>query len=367
MDLAALSDRNGGFYVPAFEVRVDGRSLLADLAIGVSQVEIDLTLGAASRFSFTVVDTYDAERRMFLSAFGSPVLETLRFGAAVTIGVGYGDQTRLPPMISGLVTEITTTFGQDGTPELAIAGYDYLFAMTLGKVSKSWTRASDSDVVGQLAGQHNLGTDIVPTREKHGQIEQNQESDFEFIKKLAERNHYEFYVDPAKTLRFGPPRDSSDGVVTLRWGEGLLSFKPEANLATQVSAVEVYGWDPAKKEPIVGRAEAGEETGHDPRRQSGGQRVGQALFKKPVLQIRQPVFTQAEAKARARAILNDHAKKFLTGEAECIGLTDLRPDRNVTLENLGAPFSKTYYIQQTTHKVDSGGYRTRVKVKETTL
>jgi phage protein D len=86
-----------------------------------------------------------------------------------------------------------------------------------------------------------------------------------------------------------------------------------------------------------------------------------------VLQIRQPVFTQAEAKERARAILNDHAKKFVTGEAECIGLTDLLPDRNVTLDKLGDPFSKTYYIQQTTHKVDSNGYRTRVKVKETTL
>ncbi len=79
------------------------------------------------------------------------------------------------------------------------------------------------------------------------------------------------------------------------------------------------------------------------------------------------MFTQSEAKARAKAILNDRAKKFLTGEAECIGLTDLRPDRNVTLENLGDPFSKTYYIQQTTHKVDASGYRTKVKVKETTL
>jgi phage protein D len=86
-----------------------------------------------------------------------------------------------------------------------------------------------------------------------------------------------------------------------------------------------------------------------------------------VLQIRQPVFTEAEAKARAKAILNDRAKQFLTGEAECVGLTDLRPDRNVTLENLGKPFSKTYYIQQTTHKVDGNGYRTKVKVKETTL
>jgi pyruvate/2-oxoglutarate dehydrogenase complex dihydrolipoamide acyltransferase (E2) component len=41
--------------------------------------------------------------------------------------------------------------------------------------------------------------------------------------------------------------------------------------------------------------------------------------------------------------------------------------RNINLDGLGEPFSKTYYIQQTTHKVDGGGYRTRFKVKETSL
>jgi phage protein D len=367
MDLAALSNRDGAFYVPAFVVKVDGRSLVDEHFIGVSQVDVDLSLGAAGRFSFTVVDTYNMEQRKFLSAQGSPVLDVLKFGAAVTIGIGYGDRASLVPIMSGLITEITTSFSQDGSPELAIAGYDHLFGLTLGKVSKSWKKASDSDVVSKLAKQNNLATDIEPTKEKHDQIEQNQESDFEFLKKLADRNHYEFYVDASKTLRFGPPRDKQDGVVILRWGEGLLSFKPEANLATQVSAVEVYGWNEDTKEAIVGRAEAGEETGHDPRRKSGGETLGDALFKKPVLQIRQPVFTQSEAKARAKEILNDKAKQFLTGEAECVGLTDLRPDRNVKLENLGIPFSKTYYIQQTTHKVDGSGYRTKVKVKETTL
>lgn len=367
MDLAALSNRDGAFYVPAFVVKVGGKSLTDELAIGVNHVDVDLTLGAAGRFSFTVVDAYDMDRRMFLSARGQPVLDVLKFGADVEVGVGYGDRATLTKIISGLITEITTSFGEGNTPELAISGYDYLFAMTLGKVSKSWTKASDSDVASELAKQYNLGVDIEPTKEKHDQIEQNQESDFEFLKKLAERNHYEFYVDPDKKLRFGPPRDKVDGVVTLRYGESLLSFKPEANLATQISSVEVYGWDPQTKQQIVGRAQAGQETGHDPQRKSGGEQVGDAMFKKPVLQIRQPVFTQSEANARALAILNDHAKKFLTGDAECIGLVDLLPDHNVTLANLGVPFSKTYYIQQTTHKVDTNGYRTRVKVKETTL
>jgi phage protein D len=368
VDLADFSDRYGGFYAPAFAVRVGGQDLTHSLAIGVSQVEADLTLGAPGRFSFTVVDTYDLESRAFLSGTGQPVLDLLKFGAQVEIAFGYGDYTRLTPIITGLITEITTGFAEGGTPDLAVAGYDYLWPMTLGKRSQSWSQQSDSDTVATLAKEHGLGGgNIESTKEVHPQIEQNQESDYEFLKKLAERNHYEFYVDENKNLRFGPPQDRGDGIVTLRWGESLLSFRPEANLAAQVSAVEVYGWDPQTKQPIVGRAVAGEESGHDPRRQSGGERVRAVLAKAPVLQLRQPVFTQAEARRRAEAILNDHAKRFVTGEAECIGLPDLRPDRNITLGNLGNPFSKTYYLQEATHKFDSGGYRTHVKVKETSL
>ena len=367
MDLAAFAERHGSFYAPAFIVSVGGQALTQKLAIGVSGVEVDLALGAAGRFSFTVVNTYSLEEHAFVSGFGQRVLDVLTFGARIEVAAGYGDHSRLPVLISGVITEITTSFSEGGTPELTVAGYDHLFPLTLGKRSQSWTQAKDSDVVSQLAREHNLGSDIETTTEQHAQIEQNQESDFEFVKKLATRNHFEFYVDPTKKLRFGRPRDTQDGIVTLRWGESLLSFKPEANLAAQVSQVEVYGWDPQRKKAIVGKAVAGEESGHDPRRQSGGERVRAAIGRGPVLQVRQPVFTEAEAKRRAQAILNDHAKNFLTGEAECIGLPEVLPDRNITLDNLGEPFSKTYYIQQTVHKVDSGGYRTRVKVKETSL
>ena len=367
MELPDLSAKYGAFYAPAFVVRVAGSDLTRDLAIGVNGVETDLSLGAAGRFSFSVVNTYNQERRAFLSGFGTSVLDTLQFGAVVEIAFGYGDRSNLTRLITGVITEITTSFAESASPELTVAGYDHAFPMTLGKRSQSWTDATDSDAVEDLASEHNLGSDIETTQEKHAQIEQNQESDFEFVKKLAERNHFEFYVDVDKTLRFGPPRDKEDGVVTLRWGESLLSFKPEANLAAQVSQVEVYGWDPETKKPIVGKAVAGEETGHDPRRQSGGERLRTALGKGPVLQLRQPVFTEAEAKRRALAVLNDHAKQFLTGEAETIGLPELLPDRNVNIGNLGDPFSKTYYVQQTTHKFDGNGYRTRLKVKETSL
>jgi phage protein D len=370
VELATLSRKYGDFYAPAFSIRVASEDLVRDTLVAVNQVEADLVLGAAGRFSFTVGQAYSIQKRAFYTGRGKNLLDILTFGADVDICMGYGDARSMPRIASGLITEITTNYPESGTPDLSIAGYDHSFPLTIGKSSRTWTKARDSDAAHEIASFHNLDASIEDTKEKHAQIEQNSESDFEFLKKLADRNHFELFVDADRKLHFHKPSDKADAVVRLAWGEGLLSFKPEANLAGQIAKVEVRGWNPKTKETILGTATAGEESGLDGKGKSAGDRLKKFVkdpSKQPVLRLRQPVFTQAEANARAKAALNERAKQFLTGDAESVGLPEIRPDRNVELANLGAMFSKTYYIQQSTHKVDSNGYRTRFKVKETAL
>ncbi|NOT63605.1 MAG: phage late control D family protein [Acidobacteria bacterium] len=368
MELATLAKDYRDFYAPAFAVRVGGADLMRDLAVAVSQIEVDLVLGAASRFAFTVTNSYSHKLHAFRTDRGEDLLRLLAFGTTVEVCLGYRDAKSMPVMVSGMITEITTNFSEGGSPELSIAGYDHGFALTMGKNSRTWARAKDSDAAHEIASFNNINAKIDSTSEVHAQIEQNQESDWEFLKKLAERNHFELFVDERRTLHFGKPSDKADAVVRLVYGEGLLSFKPEANLAGQISRVEVYGWDRRARKQIVGIASTGEESG------LAGKSAGQLLNnfvrepnKRPTLRLRQPVFTQAEANQRAKAALSERAKQFLTGEGETIGLPELRPDRNVELANLGVPFSKVYYLQQATHKIDTNGYRTRFKVKETGL
>jgi phage protein D len=368
MELAALSKTYGAFYAPTYTVRLGRQDLMRDLVVAVSQVEVDMKLGAASRFTFTVTDCYSHKLHAFQTGLGDDLLKLLSFGAEVEICMGYGDAKSTPTAVRGTITEITTNFPESGSPELAIAGYDHGFPLTMGKKSRTWKDARDSDAAHEIASFNNLNETIETTKEPHKQIEQNQESDWEFLKKLADRNHFELYVDESKTLHFGRPNDKGGEVVRLVYGEGLLSFKPEANLAGQISKVEVYGWDKNTKKAIVGVASAGEESGLSGK--SGGQHLNALVCdpsKRPTLLLKQPVFTQAEADERAKAALNERAKQFLTGDGESMGLPEVRPDRNVELAGLGVPFSKTYYIQQATHKIDANGYRTRFKVKETGL
>lgn len=368
MDLVTLSDRYANFYAPTFSIRIGRDDLTRDLLLAVSQVEVDLDLGKTSRFSFTVTECYNQEKHVFETGRGEDAIKLLNFGGEVDICIGYGDAKSVPVMLRGVITEIATNFPETGAPELTIAGSDHGFPLTLGKNSQSSSGDLDSNVVQKIASRNNLNTKIKATTEQLPQIEQNQESDWEFLKKLAERNHFELFVDDKRTLHFAPPDDKATEILRLAWGEGLLSFRPLANLAGQVGRVEVYGWDRNRKEPIIGVARAGEESGLTGK--SAGQRLAGFVRdprKLPTLRLRQPVFTQSEANARAKAALNERAKQFLTGDTESVGLPEIRPNRIVFLDKLGRAFSKNYYVQQATHKVDSNGYRTRFKVKEAGL
>lgn len=369
MNLTDLAKKYGQFYAPAFRVVVSGRDLMRDALVAVSQVEADLVLGGTGNFSFTIVNAFHDDRHQFLTGTGQPLFGILTFGAQVDIYMGYGDLQAIDPSsatIRGMITEVTTGFAEGGAPEVTVTGHDSGFPLTVGKNTGSWQKKTDSDIAALIADNSNLDSIVVSTSERRPQIEQNQESDFEFLQKLATRNSFQVYVRN-QTLYFGPPDAKRDGILTLNWGESLLSFKPQMNLASQVAAVEVHAWDVLNNQAIVGRADAGDEDMREPNEMSGGQYLQQVLPRKPTLILRQPAFTQAEADTRAKGALNERAQDFVTGEGETIGLPELLPDTNITLGQLGVPFSRTYYVEKTTHKVDSSGYRTRFSVKATTI
>jgi phage protein D len=129
----------------------------------------------------------------------------------------------------------------------------------------------------------------------------------------------------------------------------------------------VYGWSAEKGEVIVGKARRGEEKGRDGSSESGGERLAKALEGPSPMKVRMAVRSQEEADARAKAILDERALDYVTGDGECIGLPEIVPDINISLGGLGKGFSKIYYVSEATHKLDSSGYRTTFKVQEPTV
>jgi uncharacterized protein len=368
MDLDALARRHGQFFVPGCTALVGGEDLVRDLHLSVTSVEVDLEEKTAGRFTIKIANAFDWERRQFVAGRGQEVvdlIELFAFGAPVDLRFGYGEPTQHVSLLTGIVTEVSTSFASGSTPELTVAGFDKLYPLTTGKLGFNLENKPDSAAVERIAAAYALDTNVVRTAPDKPRIDQSQESDLAMLTKLAERNPGTTFYLRGDKLYFGPRRNDAGELVELGWGKGLLGFSPELNLAEQVSTVEVVGRS-LDGEDIVGRAGRGDETGRESRRQSGAERVATAIGKPAVMRVRAAVHSEAEATARAQAILEERAQQFLTGNVETIGLPEIVPDINVALTGLGVAFSKTYYVSAATHGFDSGGYRTTCKVQETT-
>jgi phage protein D len=367
--LEALDRSYDEFYVPTLVVSVGGEDLLRDHFLAVTGVEVDLKLKSPGRFSVSIGNAFDWEARDFAAGADESridLLDMFEFGAAVKISLGYGEPSALSPMIEGRITEVSTGFTEDGNAVLSFAGYDALYPLRLGRTSRHWDKSKLSDAISAVASANSLSSNIQVKGAALASIDQTQESDLAFIERMAELSGSTFYMSGGK-FYFGPRRDDRSPAHEIPWGQGLISFSPTANLANQAAGVEVHGWSAAEAKAVVGKAAAGDEKGRDSGRKSGGEWLKSAFSVLPKVELGAPVRDQAEADARALAILDAHAQQFVTGEGECIGVPTLLPDTNLALSGLGRAFSKTYYVSQATHLLDENGYRTRFAVQEPTL
>jgi hypothetical protein len=361
MNIVELEKKYHGFYTPAFKILIGKKDLLTTEHLEISSVQVDNTLRNSDQFSFIVNSSFNFQSREFHKIEG-----LFDFGAVVEIKMGYLDESKMDVLIKGIITSVKTNFPANGLPQLTVSGYDRSHRMTKSKVSRNWDNKKDSEIAATIAKEHKLSAIIQDTKICQPKVEQYQESDFQLLKKLAERNCFEFYIQQ-DSLVFRESESKKDAIVTLEWGKGLVSFSPEMNIAEQIAEVEVGGWNVNTKKPIVGKAKTGDEPGRDRQRKSGGEHSAIAFKEKPVLKVRLPVYSQEEADRRACGILKRRSEKFLTGSGESIGIPEIRADRNIKLEGLGTLFSKIYYIDQSTHTINNSGYKTTFKVKETTV
>lgn len=364
MTFEELEAAHQNFYVPAYQIVVNEQDLLRKKYMEISSVQVDNTLKGADRFTFTVNSDFDFKKSEFTFLF-----DLFAFGNPVEIYMGYKDSRKLPLMLRGKITSVQTSFPASGLPQITVSGYDLSYCMTIGTGKKplKFPNKKDSEIVAEIAKvPYGLNPIVKDTQVKHAMTEKGQQSDMQFLEKLAERNGYELYTFNSD-LYFQPPANDGEAVVCLEWGRGLLSFSPEINISKQVTSVEVRGWDVNSKKEIIGTAGKGQEIGRDPGRRSGGEEMQAVCRSTEGLKIRVPVFSKQAADRWAAAILKKRAELFVQGSGESIGIPEIRADKNIKLGGLGAKFNRTYYVEQSTHTINASGYRTTFKVKDTTI
>ena len=263
--------------------------------------------------------------------------------------MGYGEPANLGPrrIFEGTVSELSTTFGSGGAPQLEISGYDRLFPLTIGKSARQWRNMSPTAMPLPKSPRFTGSTRTSSRRRRAKPVPSTKmrKPTSRSLKSSPRVTTARSSMRAARQLHFGPRQQSLTAEVELPWGGGLTSFSPEVNSGQpNCGSRGLRDLDRGGAAPSSGVPNRCDEDGHDPDNKSGPERLAHALGSAPVLRVRAAVNTQDEATARAEAILKERAQQFLKGSAECIGLPELRPDMNVGFSGLGTGFSKTYWV-----------------------
>jgi phage protein D len=348
------------YYAPEFLVRVDDQVLDATTKGDILQIGVTLDEEQPAAFNLTISDWDDVALTFKYSS-----TTTFDPGRRLTVDLGYAD--RLLRVVSGVVTSLSPRFPESGAPTLTVGGQDRMRTMANRQPAdgdrKLYHDKTDADIAREIALRWNMTAKVDETTTRHALVVQRQD-DAVFLMERAKRIDYEFFIgldetSGADVLNFVQRRDGRDGrsqrIYRFEWGVNLTSFSPRLSTNGQVSEVQVRGWDPRTKQPIVYTARAADLPSSAAGQRSGpvkaDARTREILYDAPVLSLE-------EARRLATSRLMERANRFTSGSAQVIGLPDLRPDDTVDIGGVGERFSGRYHVTKVVHSLGSGGFTT---------
>lgn len=357
-----FSKNYNNYLAPEAMIWINGKKL-SEQWIYFTSLEVEKYLDGADTFSFSVSDAIDLE-------FKPKNANLFELGDTVEIHIGYADSHKeksdLSMLFIGLITSVNWNFSEDNYLDISVEGKDYSFLLMKHTYNKIIKEATISDIVEKIMNETYKNTfkkvKIEATDVTYKQVKNQEENDYLFIKSLADKIGYEFFIDN-KNFYFQSQPQNQSSAFTLYYGKEILGFKPEMNVEKEISKVKVIGLElSGDKERIVGEATLQSSEGIFTDASSG---IKSLLKKLNAIEyeVKEPVKTLEEATKRAKSILENFSKNFFKGEIKSIGIPDLKPGITITLSGLGKRFSRDYYVEKTVHSFSEQGYETTVSVR----
>ena len=329
---------------PEFAVSLDGKKLTGEEAAAILGIRVFQTRSGASAFEIVVSDPQ-------LKWQSKPT-----FTDCKEVKIELGVPGKLVNVFDGEVTAWRTELERSGPSVLVLRGMDRSHRLMRGQKSKTYQQATPVDCARQIASDHGLTAKTSagsPAPVKTFRFQANQ-TDFDFLRKLADQEGFMFWVE-GKELHFERPQFSATDDCEFTFGESLKTFLPRANFRKPAASVGVSAWDSSGKAEITGKAKKGQElwtvAGGKP-----GADVSRFTSSKTELSVVAALAaTQEHADTLAKAALTRRAMEFLTAEVEVQGDPGVKPGAMVNLKRVGA-YSGHYYVTEANHFYDAAGY-----------
>lgn len=285
---------------------------------------------------------------------------SFEFGADVEVKVGKGQRKMFVGVITGM-----RHARKNGREMLTVIAMDPLAKAGASRRTEIYEDLTDSDIVNQVIGRAGLEAgQIDSTSTTHPYVLQRNESDLEFMKRLAARNNYLLRTNEGK-VDFVKPQFGG-GAVEI--SESMLEDLDYTMNAAQVPpGITTQGWDYVATDKVEGTAGAGdiETIGSGQNAVEAASRIwtGGNSFLADV-----DVDAQGNAKDIAVSELNRIARNFLRGSARIDGNSEVFAGAKVRFTGHPTGYNAEVYVISSRHLFEfKRGYTTEFKFCSNTL
>ena len=309
-------------------------------------------------------DMFQPDMAGIVLANQGDVYSTKKIGATIEIKVGKTDVV----VFKGEIVGLEPVYKGGDKTIITIRAMNKLHRLLRKRKSLTFTDKTDQQILSQVVGDAGLTLSWkheASIRYKH--VYQHNQTDLEFLRTRAARMGCHVWCEDT-TVYVKQPELQAGPIATLNVDQQadaiLHRLAPRLNSAAVLKKVTVKGWNPETKELISGMATVQSSKLGSQTSVAGSGTLGQ----EESFTVDHPIWSAEEAKALAKARLQDASLSYITGEAEVAGNPVFKVGKvvKVVANAIGAddPFNGDYYLMGVTHRhiaskaKEGGGYVT---------
>jgi uncharacterized protein involved in type VI secretion and phage assembly len=337
-------------HVPLFSIKINGQDLDPVEADFVHEIKITNWLRMPDVCTLQV--GYPAST--IGEPYGSLDSSKLQIGSELEVKLGSMDESVTQTLFKGEIVTVEPDFHAGGVA-MVVRAYDRTHRMMRTRKQRSFIQQKSSDIIQSVCSEHGIRADVSASGDVHEFVLQHNETDFDFVLRLARRIGFELTVD-AGSAKFAPP-DANGEKVELSYPDDLRAFRPRITAVQQVQTVNVRGFDFKNKRSVVrSKTRPMQVTAAGITRASVANK-----FPGAVLEIAGQSFsTTSEADTMAQAALDQLANAYLAAEGTCDGDPRIKAGVLLDIRGVGRNYSGTYRVAKSVHVIrGGGGYETQ--------
>ena len=228
-------------YVSLYTILVDGSEIDADLSRRIRELRIQNYLRLPD--TCTVAVSFPKGE----PGQGEPIDQSpFEIGAPFEVRLGAREELTTSTVFEGEIVTLEPRWGAGGV-ELLVRAYDHSHVLMRSRKVRTFQNQTSSDIVSKLLTEAGFQGQCDPSGEPHEFVQQDNETDWELIWRLADRSGMELVID-GRTASLRKP--TAEGAIELEWPKTLRSFNPRVTAVQQVDEVTLRAQDPKTKQAI---------------------------------------------------------------------------------------------------------------------